>query len=620
MAFTDVVSPKKVQDAVNRGFKRLDNFRHARVMFLRNYVGPNYDREKGDVGKEPLNLIYNALRVLIPNIVLSFPKHTIQTPYLQAKQYAELLALALQQQDRQLNIRDTYRRVLVDSLFTLGILKTGLAQSQSIYGINDEDGIDTGTIYTEAVDFDNFVADPNSKEHLFKDAAFTGDRMTVPRRMLLESGLYANDLIERLPRAGQSKKDKAYEMSMHNITSDENYDLEDQVEIVELYVPSANALVTVPGAKEVSFDDYLRVDDFYGLKDGPYTFLALSPPTPGNPMPVPPIGVWNDLHVCANRMASKIVEQAERQKDLLFYKRAASDDAEEARNAGDGDAIAVDDPDAMKTASFGGQQNSNETHLAQLQSWFNMMAGNPNQLGGQAVPANSATAATILQNNSTVALEDMKDAVYQTAASEARKRAWYLHTDPLMQVPLTKRQPMPPQIVQGPMGPTITPPTMQEVQVILTPEMRSGDFLDYTFDIMPESMGRLDSRAQFQQGLEFTTKIIPSALQAAQSAMMLGIPFSAKAYILHMAKAQGMDWIEEVFYDPEFQQQMMQQMMMGPQNPGKGQAAPAGGQVPLQSNGQMTTLPNNPTPQAQNNAAAQDGANSWQQTLKQGTV
>jgi hypothetical protein len=63
--------------------------------------------------------------------------------------------------------------------------------------------------------------------------------------------------------------------------------------------------------------------------------------------------------------------------------------------------------------SFGGQQNSNEVHLMQLQSWFNMMAGNPQQVGGQAIDAKSATAATLLQQNAGIGLEDMKDLVYQ---------------------------------------------------------------------------------------------------------------------------------------------------------------------------------------------------------------
>lgn len=622
MAYTDKISPQKVQDAVNRGFKRMSNFRAARLMFLRNYVGQYYDRANGEIGTEALNLIFNAIRVLIPNIVLSFPKHTVVTPYLASKQYAELLGLALCQHDKKINIRDVYRRVIVDAIFTLGIVKTGLAQSQSIYSIDDEDQIDAGTVYTEAVDFDNYVVDPNCKEFMFRDAAFEGDRITLPRRMLLESGLYNNEYVERLPRAGDKGKDdiRASTISMRSIDSDDNASLEDEVEIVEIYVPSANAIVTVPGSENVTFDDYLRIDDYYGVKEGPYTKLALTPPVPGNPLPIPAVGIWNDLHVLANRMTKKIVDQAERQKDIMGYKRSAADDAEEARNASDGEAVAMDDPDAVRVMSFGGQKNSNEVHLASLESWFNQMAGNPNQVGGNNVQAGSATAANILQGNASIGLEDMKDLVYQFAAGEARRRAWYFHTDPMLQMPLIKRQPQPAQFGMGPTGPTmLTPPTMQEIQVILTPDARSGDYIDFNFEIQPESMGRRDSRTRFAQALDFATKIMPSAMAAAQTAAMLGIPFSAKAFILRMANDAGIDWMDEVFYDPEFQMQMMMQQAMGPNaQASKGQAAaapPPNMGAQMMQNGQLASLPNNPSPQAQDNAQAQQGANLGQRIL-----
>lgn len=622
--YTSKVSPKRVQEAVTRGFKRFENFRMARLMFLRNYVGPYYDRQSAETCQEPLNLIFNAIRVLIPNIVLSFPKHTITSPYIAAKDYAELLGLAMDLHDKQINIRDCYRRAIVDSIFTLGIVKTGLAASDTIYALDDEDQIDAGTVYTECVDFDNFVADPNCKEHLFRDAAFVGDRITVPRRMLLESGKYPNDLIEKLPRAGDSKdNDKAYELSMRKIQVEDNAALEDEIEVCELYIPSANAIVTVPGNDKVQFDDYLRVEDFYGVKEGPYTYLALTPPVSGNPLPIPSVGIWNDIHVMANRMAKKIMEQAERQKDVIGYKRSAADDAEELRNAGDGDAVAMDQPDAVQSFSFGGQKNSNETHLVQLQEWFNQMAGNPNQVGGQDVAAKSATAATILQSNAGIGLEDMKDLVYQFAAAEGRKRAWYFHTDPMMQIPLTKRQPVPAQFIQGPQGPIMVQmPQLQDIQVVLTPEARKGEFIDFMFEIEPESMGRRDSKTRYAQALDFATKIMPSALSTAQIAMQMGIPFSAKAFILRMAKDSGIDWLDEVFYDPEFQQQLQMQMMMGPNaQQSKGQEAPQpnmgnASMAALMQNGQPANLPNNPSADTQQRQDQQAGAQAGQQIIK----
>lgn len=625
MAVTQDVSPKKLQQAVNRGFDRLANFRAARMHFLNQYTGAYYDKTTGTVGDNALNMIFNAVRILVPTMVMNFPKHTIMTPYLQAKQYANLLGMALDQHDQKIRIRDVYRATIVDAIFTLGIMKTGLCASDSILAMDDmEAHIDPGTVYTEKVDFDNFVVDPNSREHMFRDAAYMGDRITVPRRVLLESGLYDNALIERLPSMNDNndRDKKADSLSMRNIEQSENHAFEDDVEIVELWVPSANAIVTIPGAKDVEFDDYLRIDEYYGVKEGPYTLLSLTPPVPGNPLPIPMVGIWNDLHVLANRMARKIVDQAERQKDIVSYKRTASDDAKELQNAGDGEAVAVDDPDAVKVLNFGGQQTSNENHLASLQAWFNMMAGNPEQVGGQRVDAKSATAAQILSQNASIGLEDMKDMVYIAAGDEARRRAWYFHTDPLMQIPLIQRQKQPgQQMVDPASGQSFwMPPSMQEVQVVLTPEARSGDFLDYTFKIEPESMGRVDAKTRIAQAYDFAQKILPSAMAAAQICMAIGVPFNVQAFIIRMAKDAGIEWMEEVFYDPQFQMEQMQMQMMGPQAPGsKGQVAPQGGGMmdQIMQNGQPgSVMGGQPTPQQGQNMGAQEGANDAQSMVK----
>jgi hypothetical protein len=618
------LSPKDLQRQVAAGFRRFKNFRAARLMFLRNYTGAYYDRVEGEIGKEALNLIFNAVRTLVPHIVMSFPKHKVETPWLAYKQYAQLLGLALESHDKQINVKDLYRCWIVDAIFTFGVVKTQLVQSDSVYALDETDRIDTGTICSTLVDFDNYVASPNSTQHLFRDATFEGDRICVPRSMLLDSGLYKNDLVERLPSIGSNKGERARELSMQEIDADETYDADDYVEVVELWVPGAKAVVTIPGGEDTLFDDFLRVADYYGPDSGPYTKLALTPPVPGNPLPVPSVGVWNDLHVLANNMAAKIVEQATNQKDIVTYARKAADDAEEMRNAKNGESVAVDDPNDVQVKSFGGQANSNESHLMQLQGWFNMMSANPQQLSGQGVNANSATAATILQQNAGVGLEDAKDLVYAAAQEEGAKRAWFLHTDPLIQLPLTRRVQQPAQLIQGLNGPQVLqPPMMTEEQIVLTPEVRRGDFTDFAFTIQPESMGRVDAKVRYAQAIDFCVKTMPAVMGAAQAAAMMGLPFSPKAMLLRMAQDAGMDWIEEVFYDPEFQQQMMQMAAMGPQaGASKGQVAPQQGgpmgMAAIAQNGQPSNVgAGQPSPDTAMRQDQQAGAASGQQQVKQ---
>lgn len=616
------VSPTQLQNAAFRGVDRLRNFRSARLMFIRNYTGPNYDREKGTLGQESLNLIFNAVRTLVPNIVMTHPKHTVRSRFLASREYADLLGLALSDHDRKIDISSIYRRVMVDAIFMLGILKTGLAESDSVMAVDETNRVDTGTIYTECTDFDNLVVDPECTEHLFRDARFIGDKVCVPRERLLQSGLYKNDLIERLPSVDYTSGEPSVANISRSGRMSDDY-LEEEVEIVELWVPQAKALVTIPGNKNTRFDDYIRVDDYYGPNEGPYTFLALTPPVPGNPLPVSMVGVWNDLHIQANRMAFKIMDQAERQKDVITYKPQSADDVVELRDAGDGDTIAVENPEDINVVSFGGQRQSNEGHLAQLQNWFNMMAANPQGIGGQDLKASSATEANILQNNASIGLEDMKDMVYRMGASEARKRAWYLHSDPFIQLPLIRRKQVPPTYEQSSMSgiPLMaTPPSIQEEQVVLTPEARSGDFLDFTFEFIPESMGRMDSKKQLEVAMDFAVRVVPAAATTAQAFAMMGIPFSVKAYILRMAKLAGIEWFDEVFYDPEFQLAMATMMQMGPDpSLSKGQAAGATppNMAALLQNGQPGgVMGQMPGQQEAARAGMQEGANQGQSDLK----
>jgi len=557
------ISPASFQEAVQLGFKRNKRSVNARLHFLRQYVGQYYDKEQGSVGKEPLNLIYNAIRVLVPNLVFTYPTYTISSDYIAYRPYGDLLALALTKEAKRLKLRNTLRSCVVDAIFMMGILKTGMCDSGSAIHFDEDDSVDPGMIYTDRVDFANFVWDPFARS--IDESLFQGDRILVPRKSLLESGLYKNELIEKLPAAysdaADGKNSRVESLSAGDIDLEEAGRMEDMVEIVELWVPRANALITVPASREFKTADYLRVADYYGPDSGPYTKLVLTPPVPNNPMPISSVGIWSDLHHMANKMAVKVMDQAQRQKDILAYKPSAADDAEEIRDAGDGEAVAVDDPSSMNTISFGGQKNSNETHLNSLQSWFNMMSGNTEGLAGMSMNSKSATEAQYLASNAQATLSDMQDLVYIFVSEEASKRLWYRHTDPLMETPLAVTR-------RGDLG-----EDLGEVQVMLTPEIRRGDAIDYALEVEPESMGRTNASEKYQKALEFAVKVMPAAAQAAMVSMQMGTPFSFPAFITRMAKFAGIEWIDEVFKDPQLQMQNMVQMQMAPQlMDAKGQA------------------------------------------------
>jgi hypothetical protein len=603
------LDPRKLQLHVSYGFNRTYNFRMARLMFMRAFLGQYYDKSHGNVGRAPMNLIFNAIRTLLPQIVMSNPKYNISSEFTEYDEYAELLALGINFNSKRLNMAKKYRLWMVDTILGgLGVMKTGLCTGEEVIAFEAENNVDPGMIYSDHVDFDNFVFDPAHNGQI-EEAPWMGDRVRVKRQLLLDSGLYNNDLIMKLPNANRGvggQTDRASDLSAHNVRTRDLY--QQDVELVELYVPDQKTIITVPapignGAGPI-FDEYLREADAYVPNGGMYTFLSLTPPIPSNPMAIAPVGIWYDLHVSANKIISKTIDQSVRQKDLVLYRRSAADDAQEALDAPDGHAVGIDDTEGIQTVSFGGQKNENVEMSQYLQSWFNTIAANPQGIGGQTLDSDSATEANILQSNADVTLNDMRDLVYLAAAEEGRKRAFYLHTDPLIDMPLARRR-----MEQTPNGPQ----PIRE-QVYLTPEVQKGEFLDFHFTVEPESMARMDSVTRLQRAMDFVGRVAPAAVQMGLMLLQMGQPFNLQTFMTRMAKEVGIDWFDEVWYDPTFQQRLQVFLMQSPAF-AKGQAE-GGGMQPNQAVPGAVKAPLGP--QEQFNADQQMGAASMQSAMKQG--
>ncbi len=549
----EVLIPSKIQEAVKAGFERTKIYRRARALFMREYVGKYYTKDAGYVGDTPLNLIFHALRSLIPNIVMKNPITLVDTDIVEHKQYADLLGLGIDTVAKRIKLKDELRAVALDAFFGLGVMQTGLCGSNNIIMLDDAE-FDPGEIYSSRVDLDDLCVDPTCTT--LKNAGFMGAKLLAPRRLLLDYDQYDHDMVMKLPSATDTTRDnkEVKNLSQKNLGTTGIFELQDYVELVQLWVPEANVLVTVPNPYQITFDDYIAVQDYYGPESGPFSYLALTPPVGNNPFPVAPVSLWYDLHKMANNMMEKIMNQADRQKDVLLYNPANADDAEQIADANDGDSVAVSDPNQVKVVSYGGQANSNERLLAQVHTWFNYMSGNPDQMSGAAQQSETATQAEILQANAGIGLADMKGTIYDFSADITGKIAWYLHTDPLLELPIARRQ-----------------PGGEYAQVSLTPEQRKGDWLEFNFSVKARSMEVLDPQVRTKRLMEFGTNFLPGAANAAQVMASMGQEFNLAKYVTDMAEQLGIkDDVVDWFVDPQSVQRSQLLSQMGPKSSGKG--------------------------------------------------
>ena len=345
------LSAKILQEAAKDGFRRLRNFRASRLMFIKAYVGQYFDRDHGEIGSEPLNMAFTAVRALVPNLVTRRPKAVVGTDYLMYRQYGELMALALDYMSKKLDLPEILQRGIVDAIFTMGIFKVGLKTSDSLIYFGEE-AVDPGQVYVGTVDLDDFTLDPSARQ--LTSATFLGERIRVERDEILESGLYDNDVVEKLPSSIDKEMDQrrnVRNLSSGQLSRRSTNKLHDYIDLMELWLPGPNVLITLP-YKSSTGGKFLREETYNGPDGGPYTFLTVTPPVPDNPMPVSLAGIWHDLHMIGNRLTKKTMNQAEMQKNVLGYRRSAADDAQEIVDARDGDAIVMDDRRPLSHKQF----------------------------------------------------------------------------------------------------------------------------------------------------------------------------------------------------------------------------------------------------------------------------
>lgn len=607
-----IYSANNLKKAADQGFQRLKNFRAARKLFISAYVGQYYNHDHGTFGQEPLNLAFTAIRALVPNLVTRNPKSIIETDFLMYREYGKLLALALNFVSKKQKLSKILQRGLIDAIFTMGIFEVSLITSNSLVYFGEE-AVDPGQLNIDTIDFDDFTFDPAAKQ--LEKASFLGKKIRVERDEIMASGLYDNAIIEKLPSSADmelGRQKGVRDLSMNQPNQYTINKLHDSIDLLELWLPDPNVIITLPYGSSVN-GKFVREETFEGPDDGPYVFLTLTPPVPDNPIPVQMAGIWHDLHTIGNRIAKKTLDQAEAQKDILGFQSQSADDAQEIVDAKNLDVVRMDNPEGAKMFSFGGQNPQNEQMVAQILAWFDQFSGNTSMLGGTQVQTNVATVANIMQQNAATGVTYMRDQVYQATTEILRKCAWYLHTDPLIQLPLIRREVTPAEynITKTEIR-MISPARVQETQVFLTPEVRRGDFLDFTFNIEQDSMAPINSQVRLQQLQILAVQIIPAASNAAMICAQMGTPFSFERFVVRIAKLMGIEWIDEIFQSPELIASMMMMARQGPQpQNSKGIASSAA----VQQNKGAVVAKTSPPEQTRQRQEAQVGANRGQAEL-----
>ena len=316
---TRSLTAQKLSESAKEGFDRPDRFRKARAYAVKEYCGTYMTERYGITGEKPLNLVFMAIRALVPNLVQRSGATRVLTDLLVQREYAEKLGLALKQLHKKIKMHQTLRAGIVDmSLGGLAVFKSGLDFTGKCIPVTDDTKIDPMQLYTLLLSLDDLTVDPICRS--FDTAAFIGHRVHIERAKLMKLDGWDKDLVKSLPRAGQKGSDdeRAERLTQDDTITSEFTAWQDFVNIVELWVPEAESIVYIPDPEEAVRSDFLAVKEYYGPPTGPYTFGAITQPVPDNPFPVAPVGVWRDLADMANRLFKKAIHPSNLQRDIFL--------------------------------------------------------------------------------------------------------------------------------------------------------------------------------------------------------------------------------------------------------------------------------------------------------------
>lgn len=483
--------------------KKLEPFCSQHIERLKYLVGAHYG-ENGSEDNQPMPLLEMLVSVYARNLASSTPQVLATTKHEQLRASAADLELAINHLIRdEINLADTLRRVAVDALLGVGIVKVGLTTRESS---ESELGYlhDPGQPFADCINIENLIVDMSA--NCWQDVHFIGDVYRVPLEDVVNNPDYNEEtrskLAERNDRQWNQSKDNRSEQLQTGPDSGMARDEEfvPLVAIMDLWLPRYNLLVTLPADDMGSTTKPLRIVEWTGPEHGPYHILGFEE-VPGNLLPLPPATLIEDLHDLTNRLFNKLGRQAERQKTVIGVAAGGDKDAERVKNSNDGELIPLMDPKNVAEYRFGGIDQANFGFVMQLRSLASLFGGNLDALGGLSAQSDTVGQDKLLVGNASQRVKDMQDRMVLFTKKLISDLAWYLWEDPLINLPMVKR----------------VPGTDIEIPFTYTPERREGDFFQYNISIEPYSLVAQTPTEKATQLVQFVTNVLPALMPIMQA-------------------------------------------------------------------------------------------------------
>ena len=541
----------RLVSAFDHSRRKLLPFRERRLAMVRQFVGGSWS-DGGAPDRVPVNFLEMALNIYRRQVAARAPRIIVRSKNGDNVSFADDLEIAVNLAIEDMRFDDTMRKWVLEAMFGMGILKVGLAPSsqKEVMGFTH----DPGQPFADVVDFEDFVFDITAKR--WDQVQFCGNRYSLPLEAIKDLKMFPRK--EAVAETYRRNTNEGGDETISNLVDDggsaySNQTYMELVELWDIWLPYDNVVATFQTSPDGGIDarEPLRVVEWDGPEGGPYHLLSFGD-IPGQIMPLPPAALMIDLHELGNRVFRKLGRQADRQKTITLVASSNQDDGRRISAANDGDAIAVDRPEATKEIRYGGVDQAGLAFFQQLRQLTSYFGGNLETLGGLNNATNTASQEQLVKGQATMRISDMQERATDAATKVIKTISYYMWTDPVRAYRIPKK----------------IPGTDMIIQSDLKPERRDGEFLDYAIEIIPFSMQSRTPSERLQTAMQIMqTYILPMAPLLQQRGLVPDI----EAFLKMSAELSGapevMDLVKKV--DP-------QEMMQGPVDDGGSAQAPSG--------------------------------------------
>lgn len=529
--------------AFDHSRRKLQTFRERRLGMIRQFVGGAWS-DGGAPDRVPVNFLEMALNIYRRQVAARAPRVMVRSKDGDNISFADDLEIALNIAIEDMKFDETMRRWVLEAMFGMGVLKVGLAPSdqREIMGFTH----DPGQPFADVVDFEDFVFDITAKR--WDQVQFCGNRYALPLEAVQDLKMFPKKDLSKYERRTTNEQG---DQKISNMVDDGgSYGEESYMDLVELWdiwLPYEGVVATFQTDPNGGLEDRepLRVVEWDGPEGGPYHLLSFGD-VPGQIMPLPPAALMIDLHELGNRVFRKLARQADRQKTITLVASANQDDGRRITNANDGDAVAVDRPEATKDVRYGGVDQAGLAFFQQLRQLTSYFGGNLETLGGLNNATNTASQEQLVKSQATMRIADMQERATAASTDVIKAIAFYMWNDPIRAYRIPKK----------------IPNSDMTIMAEMKPEKRNGEFPDYAIEIVPFSMQSRTPSERLQSAMQvMQTYIVPMSALLQQRGLVPNI----EAFLKMSAELSG---------TPEIMDLVMkvppQELMQGPPAPGGG--------------------------------------------------